>query len=91
MAGQRPCAIWILEYAVVYLMLSRWYLLLIANINHATIDGEGRKPIHFAAMASSIEAFDLLVQYGASPVERDEKDRTPFYLAAERGSYISVN
>ncbi|XP_002157093.2 uncharacterized protein LOC100200850 isoform X1 [Hydra vulgaris] len=56
-----------------------------ANIFHKTNKGEGQMPIHFAAKSGSIEAFDMLVKHGANPLEKDERSRCPFYLAAERG------
>ena len=62
--------------------------LILADVNHKTINGEGQRPIHFAAKYDATQAFDLLMALGANPLERDDNNRTPFFLAAESGKMI---
>ena len=59
---------------------------------HRSLKGEGQMAIHFAAKSGSVDAFNILVKNGANPLEKDERNRCPFYLAAERGiDYLISN
>ncbi|XP_057290140.1 uncharacterized protein LOC130612805 [Hydractinia symbiolongicarpus] len=56
-----------------------------SNIDHRTIKGEEQSAIHFAAKYDAVDAFGMLIKFGANPLERDAKERTPFFVAAEEG------
>ncbi|XP_057289662.1 uncharacterized protein LOC130612375 [Hydractinia symbiolongicarpus] len=62
-----------------------WLLQHGANISHRTIKGEEQSAIHFAAKYDAVDAFGMLIKFGANPLERDAKERTPFFVAAEAG------
>lgn len=62
----------------------------LADINHRTIEGEGQCPIHFAAKHNSVQAFHTLMDNGADPLIRDDKNKTPFFVAAHAGNRFFI-
>lgn len=67
-----------------YVIMVKWLLQNGADINHRT-KKDGLTAIHIAAKYEALETFDLLIEFGASPLERDFQRKTPFHHAAELG------
>lgn len=53
--------------------------------------GEQQSVIHYAAKYDAVDVFILLVKLGANPLERDCKERTPLFVAAESGTFNTNN
>lgn len=68
-----------------YVDMVEWLVLNGANIYHRTMKGEQQSVIHYAAKYDAVDVFILLVKLGANPLERDCKERTPLFVAAESG------
>ena len=58
-------------------------------MNQTTIANEGQKAIHYAAKHNIVRAMQILIEYGASPVEKDAQLRTPLFVAAKNGNETS--
>lgn len=54
---------------------------------HARTNGEQQTPIHYAAKFNAVDSVKYLIQIGAKVWDRDYKERTPLFLAAEYGAY----
>eukprot|EP00794_Sanderia_malayensis_P014118 gene14118-15594_t len=52
---------------------------------HRRTKREAQTAIHYAAKYNAVEALKTLLQYNAKLCDRDYKDRTPLFIAAEAG------
>ena len=66
------------------------YLIEISANLHARTKGEMQTPIHYAAKFNAVKSMRCLVKLGAKISDRDYKQRTPLFLAAENGKVYSV-
>ena len=57
-----------------------------ADIDAKTMS-EDQTPIHYAAKNNAISSLKILLKLGANLNDRDYKQRTPIFLAAENGNY----
>ena len=55
------------------------------------VNAEGQTPLHLAALNGDLEALKLFYMARADPSIADVLDRTPIYLAAERGHSLCVD
>ena len=53
----------------------------------ARTNGEKQTPIHYAARNNALASLKCLIKLGAQISDRDYKERTPLFLAAEQGEY----
>ena len=53
--------------------------------------GEDQTPIHYAAKNNAVASLKILLKLGANLNDRDYKQRTPIFLAAENGNYATQN
>ena len=58
---------------------------------HAKTMGELQTPMHYAARNNAVESLKCLMKLGGKVSDRDYKDRTPLFLAAEQGKSLSVS
>ena len=61
-----------------------------ANL-HSRTEGELQTPIHYAAKFNAVDSVECLIKLGAKVSDRDYKERTPLFLAAENGKSLMVD
>ena len=62
-------------------------LLLEAGANPDLVMGDGSTSLHVAALSEMPNVAQLLLQYGADPLKKNEEWKTPLQLASELGNW----
>ena len=60
------------------------FLFVLADIEAETF-GEKQTPIHYAAKNNAVESLKTLLKFNANINDRDYRNRTPIFIAAETG------
>ena len=71
------------------IVIKSYAFFLTANIDQKS--KEGQTPLHFACRNSAVNAIKQLIKLGAKINERDEKLRTPLFVAAESGMFALID